>query len=156
MVDIQVSNLTKFFVIGENLLEDLSFDIQEGECVAILGRNGSGKSTLAKLLNLVIDDLENTSGEILVDGVNIKDISQHSLRSQIGVVLQETFLFATVDSENSMSLELLYRLGEIVVGLVNGGLLGSTLCGERTVLHSELTEKLSYLRIVGYVLGNNV
>ena len=47
MVDIQVKNLTKFFVIGENLLEDLSFEIQEGECVAILGRIGCGKTTLS-------------------------------------------------------------------------------------------------------------
>ena len=46
MVDISVKNLNKFFVIGENLLQDLSFDIQEGECVAILGRNGCGKTTL--------------------------------------------------------------------------------------------------------------
>ena len=41
MVDISVKNLSKFFVIGENLLQDLSFDIQEGECVAILRRTGS-------------------------------------------------------------------------------------------------------------------
>lgn len=49
MVDISVSNLTKFFVIGENLLQGLSFDVQEGECVAILGRNGCGKTTLFRI-----------------------------------------------------------------------------------------------------------
>lgn len=55
MVDIQVKNLTKFFVIGENLLEDISFDIQEGECVAILGRNGCGKTTLFNILSGTMD-----------------------------------------------------------------------------------------------------
>ena len=55
MVDISVNNLTKFFVIGENLLQGLSFDIQEGECVAILGRNCSGKTTLFRILTGEID-----------------------------------------------------------------------------------------------------
>ena len=55
MVDIQVKNLTKFFVIGENLLQDLSFEIQEGECVAILGRNGCGKTTLFNILTGQMD-----------------------------------------------------------------------------------------------------
>ena len=50
MIDISVKNLTKFFVIGENLLEGLSFDVQEGECVAILGRNGCGKTTLLSMI----------------------------------------------------------------------------------------------------------
>ena len=55
MIDIQVKNLTKFFVIGENLLEDLSFEIQAGERVAILGRNGCGKTTLFKILTGEMD-----------------------------------------------------------------------------------------------------
>lgn len=55
MVDISVRDLTKFFVIGEYLLQGLSFEIQEGECVAILGRNGCGKTTLFRILTGEID-----------------------------------------------------------------------------------------------------
>ena len=64
MVDISVNNLTKFFVIGENLLQGLSFEIQEGERVAILGRNGCGKTTLFRILTKEIDFDE---GEVYVN-----------------------------------------------------------------------------------------
>ena len=64
MIDISVHNLTKFFVIGENLLEDLSFEIQEGECVAILGRNGCGKTTLFKILT---GEMDYDDGEVYVN-----------------------------------------------------------------------------------------
>ncbi len=64
MIDIQVTNLTKFFVIGENLLEGLSFDIQEGERVAILGRNGCGKTTLFKILT---GEMDYDDGEVFVN-----------------------------------------------------------------------------------------
>ena len=64
MVDIQVTNLTKFFVIGENLLENLTFEIQEGECVAILGRNGCGKTTL---FNILTGQMDYDSGEVYVN-----------------------------------------------------------------------------------------
>ena len=64
MVDIQVKNLTKFFVIGENLLEGLSFEIQEGERVAILGRNGCGKTTL---FNILTGQMDYDEGEVYVN-----------------------------------------------------------------------------------------
>ena len=74
MVDIQVTNLTKFFVIGENLLEGLSFEIQEGERVAILGRNGCGKTTLFKILT---GEMDYDDGEVYVNpGKRIGLISQ--------------------------------------------------------------------------------
>ena len=64
MVDISVHNLTKFFVIGENLLQGLSFDVQEGECVAILGRSGCGKTTLFRILT---GELDYDEGEVYVN-----------------------------------------------------------------------------------------
>ena len=64
MVDISVHNLTKFFVIGENLLQGLSFDVQEGECVAILGRTGCGKTTLFRILT---GELDYDEGEVYVN-----------------------------------------------------------------------------------------
>ncbi len=74
MVDIQVKNLTKFFVIGENLLQGLSFEIQEGERVAILGRNGCGKTTLLRILT---GEMDYDDGEVFVNpGKRIGLISQ--------------------------------------------------------------------------------
>ena len=64
MVDISVKNLTKFFVIGENLLEGLSFEVQGGECVAILGRNGCGKTTL---FNILTGQMDYDDGEVFVN-----------------------------------------------------------------------------------------
>ena len=64
MVDIQVTNLTKFFVIGENLLQGLSFEIQEGERVAILGRNGCGKTTL---FNILTGQMDYDDGSVFIN-----------------------------------------------------------------------------------------
>ena len=93
MVDISVNNLTKFFVIGENLLQGLSFEIQEGERVAILGRNGCGKTTLFRILTKEIDFDE---GEVYVnpnkrlglisqipifpEGYNVEDVLRSAYR----------------------------------------------------------------------------
>ena len=64
MVDISVKDLNKFFVIGENLLNGLSFEIQEGERVAILGRNGCGKTTL---FNILTGQMDYDGGEVYVN-----------------------------------------------------------------------------------------
>lgn len=92
---------------NDDVLCGVDLNIKRGEYVAILGRNGSGKSTLAKLLNLVIDDLENANGEILVDGVNIlsDDMTEDmafDLRKKIGMVFQnpDNQLVATIVEED--------------------------------------------------------
>ena len=64
MIDISVQNLTKFFVIGENLLQGLSFEVQEGECVAILGRNGCGKTTL---FNILTGEMDYDDGTVFIN-----------------------------------------------------------------------------------------
>jgi ATP-binding cassette subfamily B multidrug efflux pump len=80
------------FSYGEEMiLKGINFTIEEGQKVAIVGRTGAGKSTIIKLINRFY--LIN-KGEILIGGVNIDNVSRHSLRSSIGLVLQDVFLYA--------------------------------------------------------------
>lgn len=79
------------------VLRDISFDIQAGQTVALLGSTGSGKSSI---INLIPRFYDPTAGNILIDGNDIKHVTLHSLRSQIGTVLQETILFAGTIREN--------------------------------------------------------
>ena len=78
-------------------LKDISFSIQPGDIVAILGPTGCGKSTITKLLARMYDV---DAGEILIDGHNIKDLTLESLRKNIGVIEQDIFLFSTTIKEN--------------------------------------------------------
>jgi ATP-binding cassette, subfamily B, multidrug efflux pump len=78
-------------------LSDVTFTASPGERIALLGPTGSGKSTIINLLPRFYDV---TAGRILVDGHDIRDLTLESLRSQIGTVLQETFLFSTTVREN--------------------------------------------------------
>jgi len=80
-----------------NTLENLSFEVQPGQTVAIVGRSGSGKTTIAKLI-LALYSV--TDGKVLVDGHDVASISLLSLRQQIGVVDQNTFLFGGTIYEN--------------------------------------------------------
>ena len=76
---------------GIEALKDVSFKVKPGQSLAVLGRTGSGKSTIAHLINRIYDV---TAGEITIDGYNIKDIKISSLRSGIGYVPQDIFLFS--------------------------------------------------------------
>lgn len=78
-------------------LRGISFEIEPGQTVAILGTTGSGKSTLVNLLPRFYDP---TGGAVLLDGVNIANVTLASLRSQIGIVLQETLLFSGTVRDN--------------------------------------------------------
>ncbi len=79
------------------VLQDVDFQVQPGQVVALLGQTGSGKSTIINLLARFYDP---SSGRILVDGYDVRQATLNSLRSQIGVVLQETVLFATSVRDN--------------------------------------------------------
>lgn len=78
------------YVKGERVITDLSFMVEPGQVIAIVGPSGAGKSTIANLLPRFYDV---DSGDILIDGHSIKDVTLDSLRGQVGIVPQETMLF---------------------------------------------------------------
>ena len=82
---------------SEKVLKDIDLTVRPGEMVALVGHSGAGKTTLVNLLPRFYDAEQ---GEILIDGVNIKDVKINSLRKQIGIVPQETVLFKGTIAEN--------------------------------------------------------
>ena len=80
-----------------NVLENISFKINKGETIAIVGATGSGKTSLVNLITRFYDV---TSGEVLVDGVNVKEFNQVDLRNKIAIALQKSELFAGTIKEN--------------------------------------------------------
>src|SRR5438445_1842179 len=82
---------------GPDVLHELALDVPAGTTVALVGHTGAGKSTIAKLLARFYDP---RSGRIMVDGFDLRDVSQRSLRRQLGIVPQEGFLFAGTVTEN--------------------------------------------------------
>ncbi|MBT8319897.1 MAG: ABC transporter ATP-binding protein/permease [Gramella sp.] len=95
--DIEFKDVRFSYVDDEEVLKGISFNVHEGETVAIVGATGAGKSTIINLLNRFY---EIDSGSILVDGTDVKDIKLRSLRAQIAVVLQNVFLFADTIMNN--------------------------------------------------------
>jgi ATP-binding cassette subfamily B protein len=82
---------------GDPVLSEVSFTVEPGQCVALLGATGSGKTSIINLLPRFYDP---SSGSITIDGLDLRSVSLDSLRSQIGIVLQETTLFSSTIREN--------------------------------------------------------
>jgi len=107
--EVRFENVWFAYKNDEYILRDLSFTIQPGEKVAIVGPTGAGKSSIIRLLCRLY---ETTRGQILVDGLDVRDLPQTELRRHIGVILQEGFLFAG-DVKSNIALGETYSLSEI-------------------------------------------
>ena len=95
--EIQLNNVSFSYVSGTQVLYDVNLDVNAGETLAIVGPTGGGKSTVAKLVSRFYDP---DQGNITIDGHDIRDVTLSSLRSQLGVVPQEPFLFAGTIRDN--------------------------------------------------------
>ncbi|MCD6362062.1 MAG: ABC transporter ATP-binding protein [Armatimonadetes bacterium] len=94
---VELEHVSFRYSSGEMVLRDVSVVAEPGETVAIVGRSGAGKTSIINLIPRFYDPLE---GRVLVDGTDVRDVQLVSLRSQIGIVLQETFLFNDTVREN--------------------------------------------------------
>ncbi len=95
--NIEFKNVSFYYEEGHLILENVSFKVKKGQTVAILGPTGSGKSTLVGLLPRLYD---NQKGTVKIDGIDVKKISKRVLRENIGIVLQEPFLFSKTLKDN--------------------------------------------------------
>ncbi|MCK5812579.1 MAG: ABC transporter ATP-binding protein [Clostridiales bacterium] len=95
--DISFENVSFEYEKDKPVLSDVTFHINKGQTIAILGGTGAGKTTLVNLLVRLFDV---KSGAVTIDGINVKDINRKWLRKKIGIVLQEPFLFSRTIKEN--------------------------------------------------------
>ena len=94
---VEFDNATHSYEDGVPVLKDVSFTVQPGQTVAIVGPTGAGKTTI---INLIPRFYDVTGGAVRIDGIDVRDVSMKSLREQIGIVLQDTFLFSASVMEN--------------------------------------------------------
>jgi len=95
--EVVLKDVTFGYKSYEPVLEGINLHVKPGEMIGLVGHSGAGKSTL---INLIARFYDVDEGQILIDGIDIRDIAQQTLRSQIGVVLQETFLFSGTIAAN--------------------------------------------------------
>jgi len=94
---VEFDHATHSYEDGVPVLKDVTFTAQPGQTVAIVGPTGAGKTTI---INLIPRFYDVTQGSVKIDGIDVRDVSMRSLREQIGIVLQDTFLFSTTVMEN--------------------------------------------------------
>ncbi|MBO5057162.1 MAG: ABC transporter ATP-binding protein [Lachnospiraceae bacterium] len=94
---VEFRNVTFSYEDGVEILKKINFSVEKGQTVAIVGPTGAGKTTI---VNLISRFYNVDSGGILVDGVNIEDVTIHSLRSQMGVMMQDSFIFSGTIMDN--------------------------------------------------------
>lgn len=95
--EVEFKNVTFHYENNDPSLENVSFKVLPGQTVAIVGQTGSGKTTLARLINRTYDA---TSGQVLVDGVDVRDWNLETLRRSISIIEQDIFLFSRTIAEN--------------------------------------------------------
>lgn len=95
--DVNFDNIVFEYEKGRHALKGISLEVQAGQSIALVGHTGSGKSTIINLLSRFYDPVE---GRILVDGIDVRDVTIESLRSQIGIVMQDTFIFSGTIRDN--------------------------------------------------------
>ena len=94
---VELKNVTFSYTNGKEILKNVSLEAKKGEVIAIVGTTGAGKTTIVNLLTKFYDI---DSGQILIDGKNIDEITRKSLRKTVAMVLQDTYLFSETVSEN--------------------------------------------------------
>ncbi|UYN90977.1 MAG: ABC transporter ATP-binding protein [Anaerolineales bacterium] len=94
---VELDNVSAEYKAGEPVLRNVNFYANPGQTVAIVGPTGAGKTTI---INLIPRFYDVTGGSVKIDGTDVRDVTQESLRQQIGIVLQDTFLFSTTVMEN--------------------------------------------------------
>lgn len=95
--DVSFDHVTFAYDESKTILENLSFNVKSGESVALVGPTGAGKTTIVNLISRFYDT---TGGRVLIDGQDISEVTLHSLRSQMGIMLQDSVIFSGTIADN--------------------------------------------------------